>query len=237
MTAIVYSVVVPLKNEEGNIENLIDEIEKQMNSLNKPWEMICVDDGSTDTTRLILERLQSLKSFLKPVVLNRTYGQSAALAAGFERAQGDFVITLDGDRQNDPADIPKLIHALTTCDLVCGYRVDRCDRWLKKATSRVANAIRSRICRDGIRDTGCSLKIFRSRCLRSIKLYDGMHRFLPALFLIEGFRVQEVAVSHRKRLNGQSKYPLHTRLLKPITDMLVVAWMRRRHLNYHAESL
>lgn len=227
-----YSVVIPLKNEEDNILDLIQELEPVMSSLKEPWELICIDDGSTDRTLDILKKIAKDKKFLRIVIFKRNYGQSSAFDAGFKYAKGEFVITLDGDRQNDPADIPKLIAAIENCDLVCGHRFNRRDPLIKRITSRLANGVRSRVCQDGMQDTGCSLKIYRTTCLRSIKMYQGMHRFLPALFTIEGFRVKEVDVNHRERVKGKTKYNFFNRSFNTVWDMLAVRWMRQRRLNY-----
>lgn len=234
--AIKYSVVVPLKNEEDNLIDLINEIEKTMQSLNQQWELICIDDGSTDNTLGILKQLSKEKSYLRTLVFSKNFGQSSAFDAGFKAARGEFVITIDGDRQNDPADIPKLVAAIQDADLVCGHRVNRKDPIGKKITSRIANAIRSRLCQDGVQDTGCSLKIYRKTCLEKIKMYHGMHRFLPALFAIEGLRVKEVAVNHRERTKGETKYNFFNRSFNTVSDMLAVRWMRSRQLRYKIEK-
>lgn len=232
-----YSVVIPLKNEEENVVDLINELEPVMNGLQGPWELICVDDGSTDRTFSLLKELNKKKSFLKILKFSKNFGQSSAFDAGFKAAKGEFVITLDGDRQNDPADIPKLIHVIEESDLVCGQRVNRRDPWSKKITSRLANFVRSRLCQDQVQDTGCSLKVYRTACLRNIKMYQGMHRFLPALFAIEGFRVKEVPVNHRPRTKGKTKYHFFNRSFNTVVDMLAVRWMRKRQLRYKIEAL
>lgn len=230
-----YSVVIPLKDEEENIIDLVNELEVTMLALNAPWELICIDDGSTDKTSFILNSLVERKPFVRVLTFSQNYGQSSAFDAGFKAAQGEFVITMDGDRQNDPADIPKLIEALPESDLVCGHRVNRQDPWSKKITSRLANKIRNRLCQDHVHDTGCSLKIYRTACLRHIKMYQGMHRFLPALFSIEGFRVKEIPVNHRERTRGKTKYNFFNRSFNTISDMLAVRWMRKRHLKYQIQ--
>lgn len=232
-----YSVVIPLKNEEDNIVDLLQELEPVMLSLRSPWELICVDDGSTDRTRTILLDIAERKPYLRPLCFTRNFGQSSAFDAGFKAAKGEFVITLDGDRQNDPADIPKLVTAIVDCDLVCGYRKTRRDSLIKRITSFLANRVRQRICLDGVQDTGCSLKIYRRQCLLRIKMYQGMHRFLPALFVIEGFRVKELPVNHRERTKGTTKYNFFNRSFNTIADLLAVRWMRRRQLNYQIERM
>ncbi|MCB1119172.1 MAG: glycosyltransferase, partial [Chlamydiia bacterium] len=177
------------------------------------------------------------KSYLRVIQFDRNYGQSAAFDSGFQAAKGEFVITLDGDRQNDPQDIPKLLKHTEEADLICGERMKRKDSWWKCFVSKVANAIRSRFCNDGVPDTGCSLKIYRRSCLQQLKLYQGMHRFLPALFQIEGFTVKSVPVTHRKREKGRTKYNIFNRSLNTIIDMFAVRWMRKRHLNYKIKKL
>lgn len=233
--SIKYSVVIPLKDEEENITDLIAELEPIMMNLEGGWELICIDDGSTDKTREILTALAKKKDYLRVLFFSKNFGQSSAFDAGFRAARGEFVITLDGDRQNDPTDIPRMMEAIRNCDLVCGYRQDRQDPGIKKLTSLIANAIRSRICQDNVRDTGCSLKIYRRECLQTIKMYQGMHRFLPALFSIEGFRIQEVPVNHRPRVRGVTKYNFFNRSFNTIADMWAVYWMRKRHLKYIIE--
>lgn len=235
--SIKYSVVIPMKNEEGNVNPLIKEVEEVMTSLQQPWELICIDDGSTDSTYSLLDGLAQQKSFMQVIAFDRNYGQSSAFDAGFQLARGEFVITLDGDRQNDPADIPYLIQAVSDCDMVCGIRQKRHDPWHKRYISYFANQIRSRVCQDGMRDTGCSLKIYRTACLKKIKMYNGMHRFLPALFTIEGFRIRQVPVSHRERIEGKTKYNFFNRSFNTIADLLAVRWMRKRQLNYKMKKI
>lgn len=227
-----YTVVIPLKDEAENISELIAELEPIMNGLQQPWELICVDDGSVDETKQILVALSKEKPFLRVLTFAKNFGQSGAFDAGFQAAKGEFVITLDGDRQNDPKDISKMVEVAKDYDIICGVRKNRKDPWHKKITSKMANFLRSRICQDYIQDTGCSLKIYRTECLKKIKMYNGMHRFLPALFSIEGFRIKEIPVNHRPRTKGVTKYHFFNRFFKPVVDMLAVRWMRKRHLNY-----
>lgn len=231
-----YSVVVPLKNEEENIAELIKEIEPVMNSLQKPWELICIDDGSTDGTRAVLRSFRAEKPYIKIVAFAGNYGQSSAFDAGFRIAKGEYIITLDGDLQNDPKDIPNLLSLAENNDLVCGIRSKRMDSIVKRFISKSANAIRSRLLDDGMKDTGCSLKVYRRRCLEKIKLYHGLHRFLPALFRIEGFRCAQAPVNHRPRTKGTSKYSIFNRGFSTVSDLLAVMWMRKRRLKYAIEQ-
>lgn len=228
-----YTIVIPLKDEEENVIDLVCEIEPVMEQLNEKWELIMVNDGSTDGTAMILDQLKEEKTYLHIITFDKNYGQTSAFDAGFKAARGEFIITLDGDRQNDPNDIPRLVSAIKHCDLVCGQRIQRRDPFSKRIISSVANWIRSRICKDGMTDTGCSLKIYKASCLRSIKLFNGMHRFLPALFVNEGYRVSQIPVNHRERVKGKTKYNLLNRSINTVIDMWAVLWMRRRRLNYH----
>lgn len=230
-----YSVVVPIKDEEENIVPLYQEIDTVMNLIGEPWELIFIDDGSTDKSREAIEQLQIKNPKIRLLIFDRNYGQSSAFEAGFKAAQGEFIITLDGDRQNDPADIPNLITALNGADLVCGKRIGRKDPWSKRITSRVANYVRGMLCDDGVSDTGCSLKLYRKKCIDKIKMYNGLHRFLPALFRIEGFRVVEVPVKHRHRTRGKTKYSFLNRYAA-VMDMFAVRWMRTRHLHYRIQE-
>lgn len=236
MQTVSYSIVVPLKNEEENIQDLIQEIAPVMSTLQKDWELICIDDGSTDKTLDILKELQKSYPQLKILCFDGNFGQSSAFDAGFKAAVGEFVITMDGDRQNDPKDIPALLKLAGEYDLVCGYRANRRDPIHKKIQSKIANFIRSRVCADGVRDTGCSLKVYRRSALQKVKLFNGMHRFLPALFLIEGFKVTEVPVNHRERVKGVTKYNFFNRSFNTVADMFAVSWMKKRHLRYKIKS-
>lgn len=234
--AVAYSVVIPLKNEAENIIVLIEELQPVMEQLGKPWELICIDDGSTDGTDQILKELSKQKEYLRLISFDRNYGQSSAFDAGFKAAKGDFVITLDGDGQNDPHDIPSLLGLIQNSDLVCGIRLKRKDTLSKRWISKMANLVRNWLCDDGVQDTGCSLKIYRKECLDKIKMFNGMHRFLPALFKIEGFRIKQIPVNHRERLRGKSNYNFFNRSLNTLADLFAVRWMKKRHLHYQIKK-
>ncbi len=231
-----YSVVIPLKDEKESIYPLLQEVEEVMSSLGKPWEVICVDDGSKDGTLDVLRSLKKKMPQLKILSFAKNAGQSSAFSAGFQESRGELVITMDGDGQNDPKDIPKLIAKIDQFDLVCGRRQKRNDNLVKKLTSKIANYVRSRVCKDGMEDTGCSLKVYRRSSLMQINRFNGMHRFLPALFIIEGFKVTQVPVNDRKRRFGRTKYGFSNRSLSTVIDMLGVLWMRRRRLTYQIQE-
>jgi len=230
------SVVIPAYNEEANVEACYRELRSVLEALDRSFEVVFVDDGSTDGTFRIIAGLADADRRLRVLRLRRNAGQTAALDAGFRAARGDVIVTMDADLQNDPADIPRLLAALTESDAACGWRVNRRDPWTKRVASRVANRVRQYVTEDGIHDTGCTLKAFRREALGRLRLYRGMHRFLPALLRVDGFRVTEVPVGHRPRRAGQSKYGNWGRLWAGLADLWAVRWMARRHLRYEIDE-
>jgi dolichol-phosphate mannosyltransferase len=221
------SVVVPLYNEEENLPILQEELRVALSGIDH--EIIFIDDGSIDRTA---ERIETAPN-IRVIRFEKNSGQSAAIYAGVTAARGATLVVIDGDLQNDPADIPKLLAEITHgADLVCGYRVKRRDTVVKRLTSRIANAVRSRYTRDGVRDTGCTLKAMRRECVSALFPFKGMHRFIPALVKAAGYRLVEVPVNHRPRRFGQSKYGLGNRALRATIDMFGVRWLLSRRLNY-----
>ena len=219
------SVVVPLYNEEENVGQLQRELDAALAGI--AHEIVFVDDGSTDRTVEKITRSPQLRI----LEFERNSGQSAALFAGIHAARGELIVLLDGDLQNDPADIPRLLAEIERgADLVCGYRANRKDTLSKRLTSRVANFVRSRFTRDGVRDTGCTLKAMRTVCREALVPFYGMHRFIPALVKGMGYRVVEIPVNHRPRVAGVSKYGFGNRALKATVDMFAVRWMLSRQL-------
>lgn len=213
------SVVVPVYNEEGNVRELHEEIKKVCEENNYTYEIIFVNDGSGDRTDEICKTLVPLKY----ISMRRNFGQTAAMDAGIKAAQYDYIVTMDGDRQNDPADIPKLLDYLVENDLdvVSGWRKNRKDTFMKKFISRGANLLRGILVKDGIHDSGCSLKAYRRECFKGVNLYGEQHRFIPALLKIKGFKVGEMVVNHRARTAGVTKYNWH-RTIKGFVDMISV---------------
>lgn len=230
------TVVIPAYNERANIEPCYRELIGVLEAHGQSFEVVFVDDGSTDGTGEALRQLTSADRRVRVLRLRRNAGQTAALHAGIQAARGAVVVTMDADLQNDPHDIPKLLAALPGQDAVCGWRVDRHDPWTKRIASRVANHVRDRFTRDGVHDTGCTLKAFRREAIQRLHLYRGMHRFLPALLQMEGMRVTEVPVSHRPRRAGVSKYGNWGRLWTGLADLFAVRWMARRRLDYEVEE-
>ena len=234
------SVVVPVRNEAPNIAPLVAEIERALAAL--PHEIVYVDDGSTDGTSAALRDAEALigqGSRLLRLRHRTSCGQSAAIATGVRAARGEWIATLDGDGQNDPADIPRLLRraqaesgggaaAAATAVMVAGHRVSRRDTWRKRWTSRIANAVRARLLGDNTPDTGCGLKVFPRALFLDLPRFDHMHRFLPALVLRAGGRVVSEPVNHRPRLRGRSNYGTWDRLAVSLFDLVGVAWLQRR---------
>lgn len=230
------SVVIPVFDEEGSIDLLHGELAAALEDLPGGYEVLFVDDGSRDGTLAKLRALAARDPRVRVVALDGNHGQSAALDAGFRAVRGDVTVTMDGDLQNDPADIPRLLERLDGADVVNGVRVDRRDTFVRRVSSRVANGFRNWATRESVRDVGCSLRAMRTSHLRRVKLYRGMHRFLPTLLRLEGARVVEVPVSHRERRHGRSKYGIRNRLFTGLVDVLAVRWMQRRALRYRVKK-
>ena len=221
------SVVVPVFNEEENMSILQSELTTAL--AGRDYEIIFVDDASTDRT---VDKIDS-SSRVRILRFEKNRGQSAAMHAGVHAARGSTIVLIDGDLQNDPADIPKLLAEIERgADLVCGYRAHRKDTIVKRLTSRVANFVRSRFTRDYVRDTGCTLKAMRRECVVALVPFKGMHRFIPALIKGAGFRLVEIPVNHRARRFGLSKYGFGNRALRATVDMFGVRWLLSRQLNY-----
>ncbi len=225
------SVVVPVKDEAENVALLAREIAAALKS-EAAYEIIFVDDGSADATAAELVKLKKEIPMLRVVSHQRNLGQSAATRTGVCAARGAIIVTLDGDGQNDPADIPKLLSRFRTggkkLGMVSGVRAKRQDNFLRRLSSRVGNGVRRWILKDGATDVGCSLKAFRRDAFLALPYFDHIHRFLIALMLREGYDVQFVDVNHRPRLRGTSKYNLRNRLFVGLTDLMGVLWLKRR---------
>jgi len=228
------SLVIPVKNEMGNITPLLEEIKKTLKG-QVQYEVICVDDGSTDAS---LERLKTLRlrgfKGLRIFKHAESFGQTSALRTGLQAARGAWIVTLDGDGQNNPADIPKLLeHALDPLkderlQLISGYRKKRQDRWMTRVSSGIANKVRGAMLKDRTPDTGCGLKVIQREAFLDLPYFDHMHRFLPALIQRQGGKVMIVEVSHRPRKHGRSNYGVFDRLWIGIIDLLGVMWLQRR---------
>lgn len=221
------SLVAPVYDEVENLRPLYERV-RGVFQLVLRWELLLVDDGSRDGSTEMIETLAREDSRVHGVFLPRNCGQTTAMAAGIRAARAPLIATLDADLQNDPFDLLSMYEALETNDAVVGYRVERNDTWLRRRSSAIANFVRNKMTGDTIRDTGCSLKLFRRDAIRSIPLFEGMHRFLPTLLRWHGFVVAEHPVSHHPRTRGQSKYGVRNRILRASRDLLAVRWMRSR---------
>ncbi|MFT3905753.1 MAG: glycosyltransferase family 2 protein [Steroidobacteraceae bacterium] len=226
------SVVVPVCNEETNVEPLAAEIGAALSG--RAFELLFIDDGSTDGTAAAVLRARAQLPQIRLLQHARRSGQSAALCSGMRAARAEWVATLDGDGQNDPADIPNLIatrdaHSDVAVRLYMGHRQKRRDTWVRRISSRVANGVRGRMLRDSTPDTGCGIKLMHRPTFLELPRFDHMHRFLPALYQRAGTRVVSVPVNHRPRLTGSSKYGLFDRLWVGIVDLFGVMWLGRRH--------
>lgn len=227
------SVVVPVKNEQDNVEPLVREIAAALSG-NATFEIIYVDDGSTDATQARLQALKPEFPTLRVIRHRESCGQSRAVTTGVVAARYEWIATLDGDGQNDPADIPALLAQLANpaqpanLELLAGWRSNRNDTLLRRISSRIANGVRSRMLKDNAPDTGCGLKVFARETFLQLPNFTHMHRFLPALVMRNGGAVASVPVHHRARARGTSKYGVHNRLWVGIIDMFGVAWLQRR---------
>ena len=228
------SVVVPVHDEERSVALLYEELQAALEPSGEPWEAIFVDDGSLDGSFAALTRLYARAANVRVVRLRRNFGKSAALAAGFAQAQGETVITIDGDLQDDPAEIPRLLVKLEEgFDLVSGWKARRHDPWQRRAVSRIFNAVTGRVSGLRLHDMNCGLKAYRAEVVRGLPLYGELHRFIPVLAHYRGFRVAELPVNHRPRAHGRSRYGLE-RYLRGFLDLLTVTFMGRyRHRPLH----
>ncbi len=230
------SVVVPVFNEEENLVPLTEELVPILQKLGRGYEIIFVDDASTDGSLEALRTLTKKYDEVRALCFEENCGQTSAFDAGFKAAEGDVIITMDGDLQNDPNDIPKLLDKIVEYDLVVGWRWQRRDTFLRRLSSRIANAVRRRGLADRYHDIGCSLKAFRRDAVQQLKLFNHMHRFFPILFEIEGFSVAETKVNHRQRLHGKAKYGIRNRTMQGLRSMKFVRYMQDEKLKYRIKE-
>lgn len=233
------SVVIPVYNEEDALPGTLNELREALDSAGiTNWETLCVDDGSRDRSVAIVREFAAQDPRFRLIKFVRNCGQTAAFDAGFRNARGELVGMMDADGQNDPHDFPHLIKALRESgnDMMCGIRRKRQDNIVRKLSSRIANNFRNWMTAETVTDVGCSIRVFRRSCIDHIKLYEGMHRFFPTLFRIEGYTIGEIKVNHRPRTRGQSKYGIHNRLWRGLKDLFAVKWMQGRSLHYQIDS-
>ena len=222
----IISIVVPLYNEEENVRELHSRLKPVMDSIGGEYEIIFIDDGSTDSTLKLLQEIQAVDDNVIILSLRRNFGQTAAFAAGFDYSRGDVIVTMDGDLQNDPNDIPKLLELMKDNDLVSGWRKKRKDPFLsRRLPSIIANSLISKVTGVNLHDYGCSLKAYRRDVIKNLKLYGEMHRFIPAVASWYGVRIAEVETTHHPRLRGKSKYGI-SRTMKVVLDLITVKFLQ-----------
>ena len=228
------SVVIPVYNEVESLPRLWEELRPVLDGLGMTAEVIFVDDGSTDGSAEAVRAFRERDRRVRLVRLKANAGETAATDAGFRAARGRWIVTMDADLQNDPADIPRLLAPLDRWDAVTGWRVNRGagDPWLRQVSSWIANRVRNAVSGDTVHDSGCTFRAFRRECIRDLTLYRGFHRFVPTLLRMRGYRVLEIPVNHRPRRFGRSKYGVWNRLFVGLADLLVVRWMQQRALRY-----
>jgi len=223
------SVILPCANERENLTALIQELETELQALGRPFEVICVDDGSTDDGVEILRSLQATRPWLRVLLHRRNFGQSACYCSGFRMARGELVLTMDADRQHDPADIKRLLAELRDgVAAVCGVRQARQDNWVRRLSSKIANGFAGWVTGDAVVDAGCTFRLVRKAALAELPAFNGLHRYVPTLLRIRGERVVEVRINHRNRPAGKTKYGIGNRMWRGIVDCLAMRWFRWR---------
>lgn len=222
------SIVIPVFNEEDNIPHIVESLESVLDTCGRSHEMIFIDDGSTDGTFCALKDAHDKNPCIKTIKFRRNFGQSAALKAGFDHATGDVVISMDGDLQNDPDDIPVLLDKLENedYDVVCGWRADRKDSVSKKYISKIANVVRRNITSEFIHDSGCTFRAYKNECVKGLELYGETHRYIPAMLLWKGYRIAEVKIKHHSRTYGVTKYNWR-RIIKGFLDLIVISFWQK----------
>jgi dolichol-phosphate mannosyltransferase len=231
------SLVVPAYNEQEVIPTLLTRVQASLDQIGKPYEVIIVDDGSTDQTPQLLQAAMLRHPWLRVIRLSCNRGQSTAFDAGFKAARGEVIATIDADLQNDPEEIPRLLPMLDGYDMITGWRRKRADSAFRRFQTRAANRIRNWISQETIQDSASSLKLYKRHCLQGIQLYTGMHRFMPTLVKMRGFTVLETPVKHSQRFAGTAKYGFRNRAFRAFCDLLAVRWMKKRYLHYEASEM
>jgi glycosyltransferase involved in cell wall biosynthesis len=233
------SLVIPCYNEAENVPTLLARVEAALALTGKPFEVVIVDDGSTDATPRLLHEAMKAKPWLRVIRMAKNGGQSAAFEAGFEAARGDVIATIDADLQNDPEEIPRLLPMLDqqNVDMITGWRKDRQDTPFRKWQSRQANRIRNWISQETVNDSASSLKLYRAHAIKGLRLFNGAHRFFPTLVKMRGYTVYETPVKHSARFAGTAKYGFRNRAFRAFIDLIGIRWMKERNLRYHATEV
>jgi glycosyltransferase involved in cell wall biosynthesis len=231
------SLVIPAYNEQENVEALLGRVGAALSRTGRPFEVIIIDDGSTDDTPRLLNEAMGRLPWLRVLRLGRNCGQSAAFDAGFRAARGEVIATIDADLQNDPEEIPRLLPMLDGYDMITGWRRDRQDSKFRKVQTRIANRIRNWISDETIEDSASSLKLYKRHCLEGLQLFTGAHRFFPTLVKMRGYTVREEPVKHSPRHAGTAKYGFRNRAFRAFADLLAVRWMKKRYIRYEVKEV
>lgn len=231
------SLIIPAYNEQENIPTLLQRVGDALQTIGKPFEVIIVDDGSTDQTPHLLSEALTRLPWLRVLRMEKNAGQSAAFEAGFRAARGEIIATIDADLQNDPEEIPRLLPMLEGYDMITGWRKDRQDTAFRRWQSRQANRIRNWISQETVNDSASSLKLYRRHCVQDLPLFNGAHRFFPTLVKMRGYTCLEVPVKHSPRFAGTAKYGFRNRAWRAFVDLLAVRWMKSRYLRYRVSEV
>jgi glycosyltransferase involved in cell wall biosynthesis len=233
------SLVVPAYNEEEVIPTLLQRVEASLQALGKPFEVLIIDDGSSDRTPTLLAEARKTRPWLRVLRMQKNAGQSAAFEAGFAAARGQLIATIDADLQNDPEEIPRLVQLLEEkkVDMITGWRKDRQDTRFRRWQSRQANRIRNWITQETVNDSASSLKVYRAQCVKGLKLFRGAHRYFPTLVKLRGYTVFETPVKHSQRFAGTAKYGFGNRAFVGIYDLIGVRWLKKRWLRYECHEV
>jgi dolichol-phosphate mannosyltransferase len=232
------SLIIPVKDEMENIPTLEEEIKQTLETTELTWECIWIDDGSEDNTLEVLKTMNRKDGRNRYISFDKNYGNMAAMLTGFRHGKGEIFVTMDGDGQNDPADIPPLVRRVLDdeADLINGVRTLRMDSWIRKISSAIGNGFRNWLTRENITDVGCQLRVFRRACVAEFPPFDGLHRFFPTLVRIQGWRIVESPVNHRPRLHGKPKYGIRNRMWRGLLDTFAVRWMQKRLIRYQIKT-
>jgi len=231
------SLVIPAFNEQENVPVLLERVGGALAGTHRPFEVIIVDDGSSDDTPRLLAQAMEQYPWLRVLRMARNGGQSAAFDAGFKAARGRLIATIDADLQNDPEEIPRLLPLLDEYDMVTGWRKDRHDTRFRRFQTRIANRVRNWLSQETIQDSASSLKVYKRECLQGLQLFTGMHRFMPTLVKMRGFSCIEVPVKHSARYAGTAKYGFRNRAWRAFVDLLAVRWMKKRYVRYEVTEV
>ncbi len=230
------TILIPIYNEEDNLSRLYTELNAYIEIASLPTNALLINDGSTDKSKQLIKEICKKNTKFKAIHFKKNYGLSAALKAGFDNVNTTYVAYMDADLQTSPFDFEKLLYYRNEFELVTGIRANRKDSWIKKLSGKIANKIRRLFTKDGMEDTGCPLKIIRTSYAKEIPMFRGLHRFLPAMILLQNGKVKQIPVQHYPRLAGEAKFGLRNRLIGPFIDCFAYLWMKKKYIQYEIEE-